>query len=217
MEKVNISVKCPNPKCDAIIKFQKNIALKEIKVPCPHCHSLLQIYFNVDETPQSCKVSLISNTSSINSDSIKEKKTIYKKIKQDPSKNIYKDLYENDISPIKTPQKKRKIKDIYLTYCRFWGLIKERYPLTESKTIVGRYDENFPSDISLKGDDTISRQSIVIYIESDEYGFDYKLKVLNATNIVKVNDKKIKVGEEVFLEFGDIIKLGKSKLIFDNK
>lgn len=124
---------------------------------------------------------------------------------------------EDDISPIKTPQSKKRIKDIYLTHIRFFGLIRERYLLSESRTIVGRYDEDLPSDISLKGDDTISRQSIAIYIESDEYGFDYKLKVLNATNLVKVNDKKLKVGEEVFLQFGDIIKLGKSKLIFDNK
>ena len=46
--------------------------------------------------------------------------------------------------------------------------------------------------------------------------FDYKLKVLHATNKVKVNDKRIKEGAETFLDFGDIIMLGNSKFKFDN-
>ena len=104
---------------------------------------------------------------------------------------------------------------IYLTHFRFWGLIKDRYRLREGTTIIGRYDEDYPSDISLKGDNMISRQSIAIIIEADEYGFDFKLRVQNATNPVKVNGKRIKVGEELLLEFGDAIQLGNSKLIFD--
>lgn len=218
--KIDVSVKCPNPKCDAIINFRKKFSLQVIDVPCPKCKSQLHMLFNINENPQSCKVSIVSKESDgVEEDnSLKKKDTIYKKDKNKTPHNIYEDFDEDEVKHIKSFHKKRRLKSkIYLTHCKLFGLIKDRYPLSEGKTIVGRFDDDFPSDISLKGDNTISRQSIAISIEADEYGFDYKLKVLNATNTIKVNDRKVKVGEEVYLEFGDIIKLGNSKLIFDNK
>ena len=69
----------------------------------------------------------------------------------------------------------------------------------------------FPSE-----DETMSRRSIAIIIEEEDGIFDFKLRVLNATNKVKVNDKIIKEGAEVYLEFGDLIMLGNSKFKFDN-
>lgn len=62
----------------------------------------------------------------------------------------------------------------------------------------------------------MSRKSVAISIEEVDGIFDYKLKVLHATNKVKVNDKRIKEGAETFLDFGDIIMLGNSKFKFDN-
>ena len=54
------------------------------------------------------------------------------------------------------------------------------------------------------------------FIEEEDGVFDYKLKVLNALNKVKVNDQRVKEGAEVYLDFGDIIMLGNSKFKFDN-
>ena len=68
----------------------------------------------------------------------------------------------------------------------------------------------------IRGDETMSRKSIAIIIEEEDGIFDYKLKVLNATNKVKVNDQRVKEGAEVYLDFGDIIMLGNSKFKFDN-
>ena len=62
----------------------------------------------------------------------------------------------------------------------------------------------------------MSRRSIAITIEEENGVFDFKLKVLNATNQVKVNDQRVKEGSEVYLDFGDTIILGKSKFKFDN-
>lgn len=92
----------------------------------------------------------------------------------------------------------------------------QKFQLYEGTTTVGRFDEDTPSDISIRGDETMSRRSIAIIIEEEDGIFDFKLRVLNATNKVKVNDKMIKEGAEVYLEFGDLIMLGNSKFKFDN-
>lgn len=97
------------------------------------------------------------------------------------------------------------------------GLVAERYQLKEGRTVIGREDEEEPSDISLSGDDTISRRSIEINIVADEYGFDYILKVLNASNPVKVNGKEIRIGEKKYLDVGDMITIGHTTLRFDNR
>lgn len=92
----------------------------------------------------------------------------------------------------------------------------QKFQLYEGTTTVGRFDEDTPSDISIRGDETMSRRSIAIIIEEEDGIFDFKLRVLNATNKVKVNDRMIKEGAEVYLEFGDLIMLGNSKFKFDN-
>lgn len=97
------------------------------------------------------------------------------------------------------------------------GLVAERYKLSEGQTIVGREDDEEPSDISITGDDTISRRSIAINIVADDYGFDYVLKVLNAANPVRVNGKQIRVGEKTYLDLGDVITIGRTNLKFDNQ
>ncbi len=55
----------------------------------------------------------------------------------------------------------------------------------------------------------MSRKSAAIIIEEEDGIYDYKLKVLNATNKVTVNNQRIKEGSETYLDFGDIIILGK--------
>lgn len=63
---------------------------------------------------------------------------------------------------------------------------------------------------------TMSRKSAAIIIEEEDGIYDYKLRVLNATNKVTVNNQRIKEGSETYLDFGDIIILGNSKFKFDN-
>lgn len=221
MEEItNISVKCPNSKCQGVIKFRKKKVLKSLEICCPCCKETIHVDFDISKEPQEYKAFLVNHgNEGIDSNYKKGKKdTIYNKERNKTPHKIYDDIDEDVINvPIHT-HKKRKLKDrIYLTHFRLWGLIKDRYRLREGTTVVGRYDEDYPSDISLKGDNMMSRQSIAITIEADEYGFDFKLRVQNATNPIKVNGKRIKVGEELLLEFGDVILLGNSKLVFDRE
>lgn len=105
----------------------------------------------------------------------------------------------------------------FLTHISLFGLRTTCFQLSEGVTVVGRYDEEEPSDISITGDDTISRRSVAIVIGNSRGRLECKLKVLNATNRVLVNGKEILVSSEVFLNCGDIIKLGHSKFKFDGQ
>lgn len=98
----------------------------------------------------------------------------------------------------------------------WFGLRNQKYQLFEGTTTIGRYDEIDISDIMIRGDETMSRKSAAIIIEEEDGIYDYKLKVLNATNKVTVNNQRIKEGSETCLDFGDIIILGNSKFKFDN-
>ncbi|MCD8290209.1 MAG: FHA domain-containing protein [Prevotella sp.] len=226
-EKITMSVKCPNPKCNASINFQKKLNRQAIDFSCPQCKKKIHVDFDISTNPQSYKAVIVDVKGEAKTGEIKEepskvkKDTVYvrnKNIHQTPrNSSVDWDYEEEREKPVHLRRRKRLKEKVYLTHIKFMGLVKEKYRLSEGKTTVGRYDEDMPSDISLKGDNTISRQSLVINIEADDYGFDYKMKVVNATNAVRVNDRRIKEGEEISLEFGDVIKLGNSKLNFNNK
>lgn len=89
------------------------------------------------------------------------------------------------------------------------------YPLPPGEHTIGRADADKPSTISIKGDSTMSRQSIAItaFISPNE-GFKYRLRVLNATNPVIHAGRMLTEGEEVYLNFGDEIRLGNTLLRF---
>jgi len=103
----------------------------------------------------------------------------------------------------------------FLTHIALFGLKTTSFQLSEGNTIVGRYDEEEPSDISVTGDDTVSRRSVAVIIKPCCSGLDCKLRVLNATNRVTVNGKVILVGGETPLNYGDVIKLGRTKFRLD--
>lgn len=95
------------------------------------------------------------------------------------------------------------------------GWLNKDYPLKDGKNIVGRFDESKISDIAIKGDSSMSRQSVVIEVEHHDRGYSFKLTVKNSTNPVLHNNKPLAVGDSISLNFGDSIILGKTKFRFD--
>lgn len=144
-------------------------------------------------------------------------KTIYESDKHKTPHSIYDDIDEeyDDDEPIHNRRHSHRER-VYLTHITWFGLRNQRYSLNNGVTTIGRYDEVDRSDIMIRGDETMSRQSIAIIAEIVNGIYEYKLKVLNATNKVKINDHSIREGAEVYLDFGDIILLGNSKFKFDN-
>lgn len=205
--KVQIDIECPF--CHSQITLRKKKDLDEKVFDCPHCHKTLNVLFHVEETPQTYEI--ISDEEAIE----KKKKTIYKNNNTNCESNQHYDLYEDDNKAEQKP-KRRFRGHVFLTHIKWFGLIKQKYPLYDGKTIIGRYDLESQSDIAIKGDSTMSRQSVAISIEDENGVFVFKLKVMNATNAVKVNNIQIKEGRSTYLEFGDIIVMGNSKFKFDN-
>lgn len=89
------------------------------------------------------------------------------------------------------------------------------YPLPLGVHTIGRADIQRPSTISIKGDRAMSRRSVEITASiSAAEGFRYLLKVLATTNPVTLNGRELSEEEEVYLSFGDEIRLGSSLFRF---
>ena len=231
--KVIIEVVCPHCHSKLMMKKKPEVTSKIVQCPGNGCGKELHVVFDVTKDPQTYEILDNSDATAKNKkdetvykkqDSGEEnvdigaqkKKTVYGKNKHNTSHNIYNDLDDDDDEEVK-PKKRHRLRErIYLTHITWFGLKNQRFQLYEGITTIGRYDEDDTSDIMIRGDNTMSRKSVAIIIEEEDGVFDYKLKVLNATNKVKVNDQRVKEGAEVYLDFGDIIMLGNSKFKFDN-
>ncbi|MEE1223104.1 MAG: FHA domain-containing protein [Bacteroidaceae bacterium] len=217
--------------CGTTIRIQKRKTQEQCKLACPGCKRSLHILFNINDNPQTYSfLSASQITKEVKEEERPEEKEMRKAQKD---KTIYrKDRHVAHSYDDKVPGEddddtdddrrhrsgSPKLREnLFLTRRKFFGLVAERYKLSEGKTIVGRADDEEPSDISLTGDDTISRRSISIEIVPDDYGFDYILRVLNASNPVRVNGKQIRQGEKTYLDPGDIITVGHTDLKFDNQ
>lgn len=100
-----------------------------------------------------------------------------------------------------------------------WGgfLLKNKYQLTPGEHIIGRKDPVKKSSLMIN-DKYASSRSIridVIPVDENQSGFLYKLTVLKATNPVYHNNKELAEGSGLYLEYGDIIILGKTQLTFN--
>ena len=90
------------------------------------------------------------------------------------------------------------------------------YPLpVGGRTVIGRDDPRCPSDFGIRGDSHVSRRSVAIDVDRGDEGYTFKMTVLNATNPVLHNGRQLAAGESIYLNFGDSITLGKTKLIFE--
>lgn len=225
--KVVIDVVCVH--CGSKIQLQKKKTQEQCKLVCPACKHHLHILFNTAQDPQTYSFLSVEQKASQQKESesnahkeesedvkrAKRDKTVYKKDKK--KAHSYDDEIPGEEDTHKEKKRPKLRENLFLTRKKLLGLVAERYQLTEGKTIIGRDDDDEPSDISLKGDDTISRRSISIDIVPDDYGFDYILKVLNASNPVRVNGKQIRQGDKTYLDLGDVITIGHTNLKFDNR
>lgn len=91
------------------------------------------------------------------------------------------------------------------------GNLLQKFALKPGTITIGRSDDKDPSDISIN-DMTASRQSVKIDITRGEQsgGYIYKLTVLRTTNAVYVNHNAMYANDRVYLNLGDIIKVGQT-------
>lgn len=99
---------------------------------------------------------------------------------------------------------------------RIGKMFNDTFMLRPGITTIGRYDETYQSDIAIKGDSYMSRRSISIEMRYEgAQGFSYRLRVLKSVNPVLLNGGNVPPGSDVFLNFGDIITLGKTQFRLD--
>ena len=81
--------------------------------------------------------------------------------------------------------------------------------------IIGRKDDEYPSEISFD-DAYMSRQSIAIDVQPNikGVGYTFKLTVQKAANPILVGGSQLMVGNSIYLNYGDTIKLGNTTLTF---
>ena len=89
----------------------------------------------------------------------------------------------------------------------------ESYVLSPGEITIGRKSTDVPSDIGID-DGTASRRSVKIVVTRGEQTGKYifKLVVLRTTNAVYVNQNALYKNSEIYINYGDTIKLGETTL-----
>lgn len=96
----------------------------------------------------------------------------------------------------------------------WWSMTgRKAYVLRTGKNYIGRRDNEFPSNLSLK-DEYASARSICIDVNKTARGYTFHLTVEHATNPVLINGKDQPEGSSFDLNYGDTIKLGNTTLSF---
>lgn len=186
------------------IKEKATVGMTYI-IDCPVCREQFKVTpdkekANIEKCPQ-CKAVFGYNA---------QKKGINKQNvsndEQEPSNNEVKT--ESSVVPVNILKHMGKLE---------WGFlfIRKTAHLHIGQNIIGRKDDEFPSDISFN-DDFMSRRSVSIDVEKDSNrtGYKFKLTVLNATNPVFVGSNQLNVGNSIFLNYGDVIKMGNTIITF---
>ncbi|MCD8297633.1 MAG: FHA domain-containing protein [Prevotella sp.] len=94
------------------------------------------------------------------------------------------------------------------------GMFSQKHHRIGKETVtIGRKDIDEPSTISLD-DDFVSRRSAIIEPILADKGTIFKFTVLKASNPVFVNGHEMMIGNSIYLNYGDTIKLGKTTLTF---
>ncbi len=96
-----------------------------------------------------------------------------------------------------------------------FGRFKSKsYRLHPGPNTIGRHDKNCPSDVEIFDDCFVSRRSVVIDVAECDAGYKFKLTVMKAANPVLLNGRRLSSGEVIYLNYGDTIQLGNTRLNF---
>jgi pSer/pThr/pTyr-binding forkhead associated (FHA) protein len=91
------------------------------------------------------------------------------------------------------------------------------YTIFEGKNIIGRPTKDNSVDVSIKNDGYLSRKHAILNIEFKHGKWQYIFSDNNSTNGTFHNTEKVEKGEELYLEEGDTIQVGRTKLVLKLK
>lgn len=99
-----------------------------------------------------------------------------------------------------------------------WGgfFSRKHFALRPGSIYIGRKDEDERSDLQLT-DKYVSRRSVKLDVIPSDKGYLFKMTVEHASNPVYVNSTEVAVNNSIYLNYDDVITLGKTKLVFKKK
>lgn len=99
-----------------------------------------------------------------------------------------------------------------------WGgfFSRKHFALRPGSIYIGRKDEDERSDLQLT-DKYVSRRSVKLDVIPSDKGYLFKMTVEHASNPVYVNSTEVAINNSIYLNYDDVITLGKTKLVFKKK
>lgn len=99
-----------------------------------------------------------------------------------------------------------------------WGnfFSRKRFALRPGSFYIGRKDDEEKSDLQLN-DKYVSRRSLKLDVIPSDKGYLFKMTVVHASNPVFVNSTEVAISNSVYLNYDDVITLGKTRLVFKKK
>lgn len=232
-----MAFRCLNPDCRKEIKLRRPVRTGVYKVTCPHCGIVKQLRLNGSDIDVPTSQPVVPDNSGQGVIELKEDFIVGVTYtitcphcsKQEIGFTADKPGIQGIVCPwckgrialsvrnktevIVVTQPLQMFKGKLILLRRGW--LNKDYPLPEGKTIVGRRDESVMSDIAIENDSSMSRRSVEIEVVQTDRGYTFKLSVLKAANPVLHNNRALRVGDSVSLNFGDSIVMGKTRFRFD--
>lgn len=194
--------------------MSKPVIGMEYVAKCPNCGNSIDIVSS-KEQPENVKCSCGAVIAYVGKKDIvnPENSSIEKNSSEQENKES-EDKKDEDI-PVPTEKFSKHKKNGKRRGIIKWGIwpFNHSYVLTEGINTIGREDEEKPSDIQIK-DEYVSRRSVSIDVQDSGNGYLFKFFVRKALNPVYVNGHEHEEGTSVFLNEGDTIRLGSTKLRF---
>ena len=194
----NYTIICP--KCGKVL-FVKGLQKQRWKETCGTCKTKVWLVGNPSENPKQKELKKVEpKESSVTKEQPKEEEKVVSSSKE---------------SAVVSKTHKIHIKGQPSTGKFVWGgfFKKKSYVLKEGANYIGRTDMECPSDMMID-DDYASRRSVKVEVEKGVKGYLFKLTVVNATNSVLYNGKSLEAEHSIYLNYGDIITLGNTKITF---
>lgn len=208
------------PKYEHVYAFTQRVQVGQLcKIVCPECgFSIVKKISKVGKQRWDCpQCKAIVGFAAVDVEQAKKQKKP-ENPNQDTRKEELASPKEAEEETPKPHTKKIDNETLYNLGELTWGgfFSRKHYPLRVGSIYIGRKDAGEPSDLQLD-DSYVSRRSALLEVLSSDKGFLFKLTVKHASNPVYVNSSEISVGNSIYLNYGDVLIFGKTKMTFKKK
>lgn len=212
-----VTVTCCNPECNHKFRVKHPGKAAKARYSCPACHTKVPVIFKAPELTEPVNAQGGFNVGVAKvpaSQAIPGTGAAPKAQKEVPHTVMVGDLNSWTTSASAT----EGIMRVWM-HRRLLPVSVKDFPINAQGIFtIGREDPVQVSSISITGDPSVSRRSVLIEPSTDAHGtVGFRLKVLNTKNPVYVNGMAMYTGDSIQLSFGDDIVMGQTNMKFIEK